>query len=104
MADKTIETTVSKITTTEKADKDIATKNDKDSLDSNFKTTMDNYEKFIDRYVEFMKNYTNSDNTNLSLLTDYADYMKKYAKVCGDFEKWNEKKLNTAETAYYIDV
>ena len=64
---------------------------------------MDSYERFMDEYVAFMKKY-NANPDDLSLLTDYADYMSKYLQFVNDFEQWGSKELNTAETAYYIDV
>ncbi len=78
-------------------------KND-DGLDPDFKAAMDSYETFMDEYVAFMKKYAESDGTDLSILTDYADYMSKYADFVEDFEKWEDEDLNAAETAYYLEV
>lgn len=72
-------------------------------LDPDFKAAMDSYEKFMDEYVAFMKKY-NANPTDMSLLTDYADYMSKYADFVEDFEKWEDEEMNAAETAYYIEV
>ena len=65
---------------------------------------MVSYETFMDEYVEFMKKYAESDGSDLSILADYADYMSKYADFVEDFEKWEDEDLNTAETAYYLEV
>ena len=72
-------------------------------INSDFKAAMDSYEKFMDEYVAFMKKYKNNP-TDLTLLTDYANYMGRYADFVEDFEKWDDEELNVAEAAYYIDV
>ncbi len=91
----------SKPDTTEKEpEKDDA---DNGGLDPDFKAAMDSYEKFMNEYVAFMKKYS-ANPTDMSLLADYADYMSKYADFVEDFEKWEDEEMNTAETAYYIEV
>lgn len=75
-----------------------------DGLRADFKEAMDSYEAFFDEYVTFMKKYNESDGSDLSLLTDLAAYMSKYADMMADFEAWDSEDLNTAETAYYIEV
>jgi len=69
-----------------------------------FKEAMDSYEAFFDEYVAFMEKYAASDGSDLTLLTDYADYMSKYADMMADLEAWDSADMNTAETAYYIEV
>lgn len=78
-------------------------KKDNNAIDPEFKAAMDSYEKFMDEYVAFMKKYK-ANPSDLSLLTDYANYMSKYADFVEDFEKWEDEEMNAAETAYYIDV
>lgn len=78
--------------------------NDSVDIDPDFKAAMDSYEEFIDEYVEFMKKYKESNGKDVSLLTDYADYMREYTEFAEDFEKWENEELTTAETAYYIEV
>ena len=41
---------------------------------------------------------------DLSILTDYSNYMSQYADMMQKLEKWENEDLNAAETAYYIDV
>lgn len=74
-----------------------------DLLDPDFKAAMDSYEEFMDEYVAFVKKY-NANPSDMSLLEDYADYMTKYTSCMADFQKWGSADLNTAETAYYIEV
>ena len=78
-------------------------KKDNNAIDPEFKAAMDSYEEFMDEYVAFMKKYK-ANPSDLSLLTDYANYMSKYADFVEDFEKWENEEMNAAETAYYIDV
>lgn len=72
-------------------------------LSPDFKAAMDSYESFMNEYVEFMKKYQ-ANPGDLKLLVDYATFMKKYADFTEDFEKWEDSEMNSAETAYYIDV
>ncbi len=76
---------------------------DNNTIDSDFKAAMDSYEEFMDEYVAFMKKYQ-ADPTNLSLLTDYANYMSEYADCVEAFGEWEDEDMNAAELAYYIDV
>ena len=78
--------------------------NNPDGLDPDFKAAMDSYEEFMDEYCAFMKKYSESDGTDLSLLADYAKYMEEYADFVSDFDKWEAEDMTTAETAYYIEV
>ena len=65
---------------------------------------MDSYEEFFDEYCNFMKKYSSSDGSDLTLLVDYATYTGKYTKMMKDFEAWEDEEMNDAETAYYIKV
>ena len=97
----TTETTTKATTTTEPT-----TEKEDDLVDSmrpEFKEAMDSYETFMTDYVDFMLKF-NEDPSDLSILADYADYMSKYAEFVEDFEEWDDEQMNTAETAYYIDV
>lgn len=75
-----------------------------DGLRPEFKKAMDSYETFMNEYCDFMKKYAESDGTDIGLLADYTEYMSKYANVVEDFEAWDSEEMNTAETAYYLDV
>lgn len=72
-------------------------------LRSDFKEAMDSYEKFIDEYVAFVKKYSANPNDS-DLISDYAEYMRRYADMMTKFEKWESEDMNAAETAYYIEV
>ena len=76
---------------------------EKTGLSKEFKDAMDSYEAYMDEYVTFMKKY-NSNSSDLSLITQYAEVMKKYTEATKDFEKWGDKDLSKEEEAYYIDV
>lgn len=75
-----------------------------DGMRPEFKEAMDSYEAFMNEYCDFMKKYAESDGTDIGLLADYTDYMSKYADVVEDFETWDSEEMNTAETAYYLDI
>ena len=81
-----------------------ATEGENDNaIDPEFKAAMDSYEKFFDEYVAIIKKYK-ANSTDMSILTDYANYMGQYADMMQKFEKWENEDLNTAEAAYYVDV
>lgn len=75
-----------------------------DGMRPEFKQAMDSYEAFMNEYCEFMEKYAESGETDVGLLADYASYMSKYADMVEDFEAWDDGEMNTAETAYYVDV
>ncbi len=75
-----------------------------DDIDPDFKKAMDEYEEFFDEYVAFMKKYSKSDGTDLSLLTEYADYMSEYADTMEALEDIEDEDLNDAELKYYTEV
>lgn len=70
---------------------------------SSFRQTMDAYEAFINEYVDFMISYQNSDNV-VSLLTQYADMMSRYAEMREQVESIDEDSLNADDLAYYLEV
>lgn len=75
-----------------------------DGMRPEFKQAMDSYEEFMNEYCEFMEKYAESGGTDVGLLADYASYVSKYANMVEDFEAWDDGEMNTAETAYYVDV
>ncbi len=101
--DKENDTAVPSEAETEDAEAAGNTDNDYTGIDPDFKEAMDSYEAFMSDYVDFMKKYMAAPG-DVSLLMDYADYMSKYSDFVEDFEKWENEEMNTAETAYYIDV
>lgn len=96
----------------EETTKETTTKKEKettaqlvDGMRPEFKEAMDSYESFMTDYVDFMIKYKNNTNV-ISYMADYAQYTKKYSEFVKDFEKWDsiDGDMNSAETAYYIDV
>jgi len=75
-----------------------------DGMRVDFKEAMDSYEDFMDEYVAFMKKYSESDEIDASLISDYASYMTKYAECIEKFDKWESEDMNATEAAYYIQV
>lgn len=78
--------------------------NSSSGLSPEFKKAMDSYESFMDEYIAFMKKYSDSNGTDMSLISDYSKYVSKYAEVCKDFEKWNSKDMSKEEASYYLEV
>ena len=73
-------------------------------LSKEFKEAMDSYEAFVDEYIAFMKKYSDSNGTDMSLIADYTKYMTKLDDATKKFEKWNDNNMNAEESAYYIQV
>lgn len=74
-----------------------------DGMRAEFKEAMDSYEEFFDEYCAFMKKYKESGSA-VSMLTDYTDYIKKYADAMDKLDKINDEELNSAELKYYTEV
>ena len=68
-----------------------------------FKDAMDSYEDFFDEYVAIMNKYAENPG-DMSILADYTKYIGEYAQMMKDFEDWEDKDMNAAELAYYIEV
>lgn len=73
-------------------------------LRTDFKNAMDNYESFMNEWVEFMKKYFDSDGTDSGLIKDYGTMMVKYEESINAFEEWEDEDMNDAEREYYIEV
>lgn len=74
-----------------------------DTSSSSFREAMDEYEAFIDEYVDFMLSYQNSGNT-VELLSQYADWMAKYAEMSAKMDAIDEDSLTADDVAYYLEV
>ena len=68
-----------------------------------FKEAMDAYEAFYDEYCDILKKYY-ANPTDMSLLTEYTELMKKAVDVDSAFAKWENENLNNEELKYYLDV
>lgn len=71
--------------------------------DSDFKAAMDSYEKTMNDYVDFMNKY-NSEGHPVSMLADYAKWMKQYNDTMRKFDALNDGSLTDEELQYYIEV
>lgn len=72
------------------------------SNDTEFRAWVDSYEAFMNEYVDFMKKYSESDGTDLSLLSDYATYMSKYAEYIEATENVSEDELSVEDYQYFL--
>lgn len=77
--------------------------NGSDTVDPEFKKTMDSYEAFFDEYAEFMRTYDESDDP-ASLMTQYTDILTRYAEVTDGLYSIDESSLSAADAAYYAEV
>lgn len=96
--EETEEPTETKETTAEKKEEKSS-----DEVSADFKETMDEYEAFMNDYVDFMKKYENSDDT-ASMLADYGKMMAQYAEFTEKIDAIDEDELSDADYAYYMKV
>lgn len=75
----------------------------KQKMNKKFKKAMDEYLKFYKKYCKFMKKYKKSTNT-ASMMSDYTKLLEQQQKVNSAFGKWEKKKLNATELAYYTKI
>ena len=71
---------------------------------ADFYEAMDSYEAFFDAYVEYMKNFDESELSDLGVLADYTEMMTRYADTMEKLDDIDEDELTDDELAYYIDV
>ena len=72
-------------------------------VSDSFKKAMDEYERFFDNYVKFMKEFQATDNT-ASLLGQYTEYMTQYVETMESFEQIENQELTDDELVYYLEV
>lgn len=72
-----------------------------DGVTPDFKEAMDEYERFFDRYAEFMESYSNGSGGSLA---EYAEFMAQYSETMSKLEDIDEDSLSPADEAYYLEV
>ena len=72
-------------------------------VDLDFKAALDEYESFMDGYIDFMTTYSESDNV-VAMAVDYAKWMGDYADMAEKIEAIDDGTLNAEEAAYYAEV
>lgn len=78
-------------------------KNNKEN-NTEFREWVDSYEGFMNEYVDFMKKYSESDGTDLTLLVDYTSFMTKYSEFMNESEEVDEENLSAEDYIYYLDA
>ena len=73
------------------------------NVSTDFKATMDSYEAFFDKYVEFMKAYT-ADPTSTDLMSQYADMLAQYTDTMNNLGSIDTSSLSASDYAYYVEV
>lgn len=68
-----------------------------------FKEAMDAYEAAMTEYCDFMKQYKKNP-TDLTLLGQYAEMLKKYTAAMQMLQEWDSSEMNSTELQYYMDV
>lgn len=74
---------------------------------SDARKVIDDYEAFMNEYVDFMQKYENSNDT-AAMLGDYASIMKRYSDMTDKFEALQDEisqgKLSDEDAAYYLEA
>ncbi|OZG60017.1 hypothetical protein BLEM_2192 [Bifidobacterium lemurum] len=68
-----------------------------------FKTVMDDYERFVDEYVAFMQRYNESDDPT-SLLAEYGDMMQRLNDYGQNLSEFDGDSLDADDLTYYTEV
>jgi len=69
-----------------------------------FRKTMDAYEAFYDKYIDFMKKYTADGADAGNMLGDYMDMMNQLAEWNDKMDGIDESTLSDADDAYFLLV
>ena len=69
--------------------------------DTSFREWVDEYESFINEYIEFMINY---DETDVTQLAEYAKLMEEYAEFVEATDNLKENDYSADDWKYYMDA
>lgn len=67
------------------------------------KEAIDSYEAFMNEYYDFMVKF-NENPGDLTLLTEYTDYITRYTEAMDKIDDIGEKDLTDPELVYYMDT
>ena len=73
-------------------------------VDPDLKAFLDSYEDFVDEYIVFMKKYTADPANAVSMMSEYTEFMEKYADFAKKVDRYDSKKMSTADAKYYLEV
>jgi len=68
-----------------------------------FKKSMDEYETFMNKYVDVMKRYKASPS-DAAVMTEYTEVVKRYAEFTESIKKVDQTSLSATDAAYYLEV
>ena len=74
-----------------------------DGMHSEIKQAMDDYETFMNSYVDFMKQFQ-ANPTSLELMSKYAEFISNYDEAVEAMDKIGDSDLNNKELSYYLEV
>jgi hypothetical protein len=67
---------------------------------ADFRKTVDEYESFMNSYIDFMNTYKEEDDPT-SMLKEYNDTMSQYTNMSKKWESIDTSKLSAADVEYY---
>ncbi len=73
------------------------------SGNASFRTMVDEYEAFMNQYVDFMVKYQSSDDV-LGMAVDYGKMMTQYGEWAEKIGEIDESALSSEDAAYYLDA
>ncbi len=76
--------------------------NEGSGISAEFKETMDSYEAFFDKYVEYLKQFQGEYDP--AIQSEYTEFMESYNDVIAKFHQIDIQKLTPEESAYYNEV
>lgn len=86
---------------TEKPEKEE--KKNQSNSSNHIRKAMDEYEKMMNEYADFMEKYNNSDDT-LSMMDEYTKMLEQYSAAMKEINKIDEDSLSYDDLQYYLEV
>ena len=74
------------------------------SVDPQLKAALDEYEAFVDEYVDFMKKYQADPSNAIGMLSDYTSMLTRLADFSEKINGYDTGSMSKADYAYYLDV
>lgn len=71
---------------------------------SDFRTMVDEYEAFMNKYCDFMETYNSDSGNVVSMALDYADMMSQYSDWAEKMDAADDSDLSAEDVQYYIDA
>lgn len=73
-------------------------------VDPQLKAALEEYEAFVDEYVDFMKKYQADPNNAIGMISEYTSMLTRLAEFSEKINGYDTNKMSKADYAYYVEV